>query len=675
MHALTEDILFWKHKGYHVIVCGDLNARIGNCNSNFDRVPEYGEIFKNAQGDTLVELMNQRDLYTLNNRTHTHFTCIRSRGQSIVDYVLSSKRILDAMYSLDVHVVDQDLSDHTLLVASLPTTTMHKLKSKRHRASRPKWNRRKLQTRDVVSEYQKDLSYSMRSFVDTLPSEEVASREALDAFALDLCFRMKNVATTHFGAKFSPGRTRAVWWTSEYDFMRVECCRLFEVAMRTKCVDDWSAFTSMRAEKNKLKRNLKRAYVQQRAARVSTFWKENPGSKEAWNVVKQFRRDLVGNSVVSDVELPFVVCDGEPTNEENKVLEAFTQHYKSLGNAPAHASVDDSTTRLVNNTIAAWKSSEPRFNVNLDSEISKEELDRALRSLPNWKACDHDDMIAELFKCGGGDFKSALLKFLNCVWKSETIPDTWCLGTIVSLHKSGDKGDPGNYRGITLLSIFRKLFSIILSSRLNDCVSLHESQAAFRSQRSCTDHIYTFARIVQAACRRKVPLYAFFLDIRKAYDTVWRDGLMYKLLRKGVDGRMGRVLLQMMSNTRSRVRIASSLSSYFDITLGVGQGDPLSTFLFDVFIDDLLEELHDRPVCSKIGFGDNLQTSVADLTYADDVNAMSLQPSGLQGHIDVIDVWLRKWRAAPNTEKSKVMCFLTVRIRPFFPSVAYRWAK
>ena len=141
------------------------------------------------------------------------------------------------------------------------------------------------------------------------------------------------------------------------------------------------------------------------------------------------------------------------------------------------------------------------------------------------------------------------------------------------------------------MSVFRKLFGTLLTLRLQNNVNLHESQAAFRNGRGCIGHIYTFARIVRAAARKHGPLYAFFLDIRKAYDTVWRDGLMFKLLKKGVTGRLGRVVSQPLLKSQSRVRFEHHTPPYFPISLGVGQGDPL----FDVYIDDLLEELHTRP--------------------------------------------------------------------------------
>ena len=84
------------------------------------------------------------------------------------------------------------------------------------------------------------------------------------------------------------------------------------------------------------------------------------------------------------------------------------------------------------------------------------------------------------------------------------------------------------------------------------------------------------------------------------------------------------------------------MSAYFPISLGVGQGDPLSTFLFDVYIDDLLEELHTRPRQHCIALENPDTNVIAELTYADDLNALSLTPGGLQGHIDIVDSWLHR---------------------------------
>ena len=169
------------------------------------------------------------------------------------------------------------------------------------------------------------------------------------------------------------------------------------------------------------------------------------------------------------------------------------------------------------------------------------------------------------------------------------------------------------------------------------------------------DHVYTFTRMCQAARARGVPLYVLLLDLSKAYDSVWRERLMYRLLAAGVRGKLARVLWGMMSGTQSRVRLGEQLSEYFDVSQGVGQGDPLSTFLFNIFIDDLLRKLDARPAETKVPLGDALGRALAALGYADDVAAVAHTRQHLQGHIDEVTDWLQLSRLRANVDKSKFM--------------------
>ena len=87
---------------------------------------------------------------------------------------------------------------------------------------------------------------------------------------------------------------------------------------------------------------------------------------------------------------------------------------------------------------------------------------------------------------------------------------------IVNIFKKRDREDPGNYRGITLLSVVGKVFCKILNNRLVQCLdkegALHEGQAGFRLNRSCMDNVYTLNEIVQGRLREDKKTYAFFLD-------------------------------------------------------------------------------------------------------------------------------------------------------------------
>ena len=126
----------------------------------------------------------------------------------------------------------------------------------------------------------------------------------------------------------------------------------------------------------------------------------------------------------------------------------------------------------------------------------------------------------------------------------EVIPKQWRQGLIASLFKKGDAEDPGNYRGITLLNMVGKLFCKILNTRLvirlESEKALHEGQAGFREERSCIDNIFTLNEVIQGRMREGKHTYAFFLAVQKAFDTVWHDGLWFKLWELRIRGRMWR---------------------------------------------------------------------------------------------------------------------------------------
>ena len=177
----------------------------------------------------------------------------------------------------------------------------------------------------------------------------------------------------------------------------------------------------------------------------------------------------------------------------------------------------------------------------------------------------------------------------------EIVPRQWREGLIVNIFKKGDREDPANYRGITLLSVVGKVFCKILNNRLVQCLdkegALHEGQAGFRINRSCMDNVYTLNEIVQGRLREDKKTYAFFLNIQKAYDSVWHDGLWYKLWDMGVKGRMWRVIKKMYESSKSAVLLEGEKSDTFTIEQGVVQGCSLSPILFSVFVNDLLKEV------------------------------------------------------------------------------------
>ena len=136
----------------------------------------------------------------------------------------------------------------------------------------------------------------------------------------------------------------------------------------------------------------------------------------------------------------------------------------------------------------------------------------------NNKTGGSDGVVGELLKYGGAGMVDMLCQLFRVVWCEESVPRQWREGLIVNLFKKGDKEDPGNYRGITLLSVVGKVFCKVLNNRLVNCLdrscTLHEGQSGFRVGRSCMDNVYTLHEIVQGRLKEGKETYAFFLDVK-----------------------------------------------------------------------------------------------------------------------------------------------------------------
>ncbi|CAB1121568.1 unnamed protein product [Ectocarpus sp. CCAP 1310/34] len=222
-------------------------------------------------------------------------------------------------------------------------------------------------------------------------------------------------------------------------------------------------------------------------------------------------------------------------------------------------------------------------------------------------------------KFGGKGMIQLMVLLYNWVWKNEYTPSRWREGVVVSSLKKGDKTDPGNYRGITLLNTVGKVFLI------------SEGQASFRKKGVRRPYVFTVGRIIQGRKRAGKPTYCFFLDVKKAYDTVWRYGLWKQLSKYGIKGKMWRVLKKMTECTKSAVMLDGELSKFFDIEQGVPQGCTLFPTLFQVFINDLLNVVEAVRKGVKVG---DTETSVSGMLFADDFVGMSDTPEGLQLQID-----------------------------------------
>ena len=261
----------------------------------------------------------------------------------------------------------------------------------------------------------------------------------------------------------------------------------------------------------------------------------------------------------------------------------------------------------------------------LDSAIETDKLIRAIKGLKNGKSPGLDGISNEALKSLTPKWLNYLTEFFNGVLLLGKVPEEWSTIEIAPLLKQGDPSDPGNYRGIALISCIAKLFTSILNTRLTEWAEsrglIPECQAGFRRGRGCTDQIFSLASIINIHTRRKKGrAFVNFVDFKRCFDSIDHNLLWRNIASLGVSGKMLRVIRNLYEHAAFRVRTSSGHSSKAAVSEGVLQGVILSPLLFSLFVSDIEKFLRSKGVH---GLSITEREDALLLMYADDAAILS----------------------------------------------------
>ena len=182
---------------------------------------------------------------------------------------------------------------------------------------------------------------------------------------------------------------------------------------------------------------------------------------------------------------------------------------------------------------------------------------------------------------------------------------------------------------------------------------LRKEQGGFRKGYRTIDHIFTLLTLVNKHLSKGEKLYACFVDLKKAYDSVWRDGLFYKLQKLGIDKKTTNIIENMYKNTSTSIIYKNQLLPKILVTKGLKQGDNLSPILFNLYINDLPEYISQ----GKTDPVYLMNQEVNCLMWADDLILLSRSPEGLQKCVKNLTEYCQKWKLEINMKKTKVLTF------------------
>ena len=199
-------------------------------------------------------------------------------------------------------------------------------------------------------------------------------------------------------------------------------------------------------------------------------------------------------------------------------------------------------------------------------DFSEDEILKIIRALNIYKAHGHDDISIRMIKiCDKSLLKPLIILFQNST-KSSYYPDAWKKSNI-PVHKKNDKQLVKIYRPVSLLPIFGKLFEKIIFNRIYNFLLQKElinpNQPGVRPSDSCVYQLIAITHEIFEAfhCNPSLDGRSVFLDISKAFDKVWHEGMLYKLKSMGISGELYYLLETYLSNRFQRVLLNGKASS------------------------------------------------------------------------------------------------------------------
>ena len=292
--------------------------------------------------------------------------------------------------------------------------------------------------------------------------------------------------------------------------------------------------------------------------------------------------------------------------------------------------------------------------------LTLQELNTAIAKLKKKKAPGPDGITNEMIIHLDSTARLKLLEIFNLSWEEGRVPQMWKEATMIPIHKKGkDKTKSSSYRPISLTSCVVKAMERIVNHRLMYYLEtekiISEEQAGFRQFRSTEDQVTYLSQEIEDAFQEKKVLFATWIDLQKAFDKVWTDGLLVKAQRCGIGGKMYKWISSFLHNRKARVTVDGKLSRKFLLRHGVPQGGVISPTLFLIFIDDLLKKLPKH---------------IKAALYADDLVMWCTEEYAttatyrMQQAVNELATWANQWNVSINKEKSSTTLFTLTKQQP-----------
>lgn len=305
-----------------------------------------------------------------------------------------------------------------------------------------------------------------------------------------------------------------------------------------------------------------------------------------WKVYGELLNTQKGKKCTSIKTLNF---KDQIVTDDNDIANTFNNYFANIGSNLAKG--------FPKNKYFLDYLATPNENNMFLTPVTEGEVSKDIGNLLPNKSAGHDEIPPRVIK----HVSNVIVKPLTCIYnksfKDACVPCKLKTAKVIPIYKKGEHHNPGNYRPISLLSIYNKLLEKLMYRRvlsfLNKHNLIYDYQFGFRKGHSTMMATAEILENIRDELEKGHFVIGVYLDLSKAFDTVSHEILFSKLQHYGIRGHVLDWFKSYLANRRQLTFCNNTYSKEEAVTTGVPQGSVLGPLLFLIYMNDIHRSVSD----------------------------------------------------------------------------------